>query len=184
MEVDKVISEELDEEGFVVTKSFGEGLVTCNLSSLVLNNVFKDEHMENIETHLQRVVDIQFRMMDSVISLNRAPVPQANHTNKVYRPVGAGAMGMVSLMTSKGIMWETKEASEFTDKIFKMYIKASIEASHKLSLEKGSYPKYIGSDWDTGAYFDKRGLVSDEWNEYREMASKGMRNGYLQAVAP
>lgn len=181
MEVDKIISEETDEDGFIVTKQYGEGLVTCNLSSLVLNNVFSDK---GEKPDLQRVLDIQFRMLDNVISHNRAPVPQANHTNKLYRAVGAGAMGLVALMAEKGIRWESEQAAEFTDEIFKSYLKGAIKASHKLALEKGSYPYFKGSDWNTGEFFDKRGFVSDEWNEYREMASKAFRNGYLMAVAP
>ncbi|MFS0643841.1 ribonucleoside-diphosphate reductase subunit alpha [Siminovitchia sp. 179-K 8D1 HS] len=172
MDVDKHISEDLDENGFVVTKVQGEGLVTCNLSSLVLNNVFNEE--ESVD--LQRVVDIQFRMLDNVISLNRTVVPQATYTNQQYRAVGAGAMGLVTLMTSRGIRWESEEASEFTGNIFKQYLKAMIKASAKLAQEKGSYPLFEGSDWQTGEFFDKRGFVSDEWNEVRELASKGMRN--------
>lgn len=180
MEVDKLVSEELDEHGFVVTKVLGEGLVTCNLSSLVINNVFS----KDAEIDLQRVVNIQFRMLDNVISLNRTVVPQATNTNRLYRAVGAGAMGLVTHMTTSGIQWESDEASEFTADIFKQYLKAAIKASHLLSVEKGSYPLYKGSEWNTGEFFDKRGFVSDEWSEIREMASKGMRNAYLEAVAP
>lgn len=180
MEVDKLVSEELDEDGFVVTKVLGEGLVTCNLSSLVLNNVFA----KDAEVDLQRVVNIQFRMLDNVISLNRTVVPQATNTNRLYRAVGAGAMGLVTHMTSSGVQWESDEASEFTADIFKQYLKASIKASHLLAVEKGSYPLYEGSEWNTGEFFDKRGFVSDEWTEIREMASKGMRNAYLMAIAP
>ncbi|MGG3986960.1 hypothetical protein [Bacillus smithii] len=179
MDYDKIINEELDEKGFVVTKVYGEGLVTCNLSSLVLHNVFGNDDVD-----LQRVVDIQFRMLDNVISLNRTVVPQATHTNNLYRAVGAGALGLVTLMTSKGIKWESEEASKFTEEIFKKYLKAGIEASHKLAMEKGSYPYFEGSDWNTGEFFDKRNFVSDEWLPYREMASKGMRNGYINAIAP
>lgn len=176
---DTHVSEELDEQGFVITKTKGEGLVSCNLSSLVLHNT---HNLNNKE--FQRVVDIQFRMLDNVISLNRTVVPQATHTNNLYRSVGAGALGHVTLLTNEGISWESDDASKFTGEVFKRYLKAQIEASHKLAKEKGDYPLFEGSDWETGEFFDKRGLVSDEWKEYREMAEAGMRNSYLSAVAP
>jgi ribonucleoside-diphosphate reductase alpha chain len=51
-------------------------------------------------------------------------------------------------------------------------------------MEKGSYPLFEGSEWQTGEYFDKRGYTSDEWLEIKEMAKKGMRNGWLMAIAP
>ncbi len=181
MSPDQLISNILNSDGTVVTTTKGEGLVTCNLNSLVLNNVFGSK---NEDVDLQRVVDIQVRMLDNVISLNRTVVNQASHTNRQYRAIGAGAMGLVTLLTDEGIRWESNDSAEFTGKIFKEYLKAMIEASHKIAMEKGSYPLYEGSDWQTGEFFDKRGFFSDEWTPYREMASKGLRNGYLQAIAP
>lgn len=181
MSPDTIVSTELLEDGTVVTKSKGEGLVTCNLSSLVLNNIFGSQ---NEDVDLQRVVNIQVRMLDNVISLGRTVVPQATHTNNLYRAIGAGAMGLVTLLTNEGIRWDSDDASKYTDKVFKEYMKSLIKASALLSQEKGSYPYYEGSDWQTGEYFDKRGLYSDEWNEVRELASKGMTNGYISAIAP
>jgi ribonucleoside-diphosphate reductase alpha chain len=175
---DTIVDEELQENGFVVTKVYGDGLVTCNLNSLVLHNVFTED------VDLQRVVDIQFRMLDNVISLNRTVVPQATYTNNLYRAVGAGALGLVTLMAEKGVRWESKEASQFVEDIFEKYHMAAIKASHKLAMEKGSYPLFEGSEWNTGEYFDKRGFNSPEWQEVKQMAMKGMRNGYLMAVAP
>ena len=180
MKPDDLIENVLLEDGTVVTKSVGEGLVTCNLSSLVLPNVFGDKG----DVDLQRVANIQLRMLDNVISLTRTVVHQATNTNNLYRAVGAGEMGLVTLLAEKGIRWESNEAAEYTGEIMKEYLKALIKASHSLAVEKGSYPKYNGSDWQTGEFFDKRGFFSDEWAECRELASQGMRNGYLMATAP
>ena len=180
MDFNKQIEEVLTDDGFVVTKSYNDGLVTSNLSSLNYGKVFKPE----VAKDLQDIVDIQVRMLDNVISMNRAVVPQAIHTNNEYRAIGAGSMGMVRYLTDNGIKWESNKASEVFESLFKKQLQATIEASHKLALEKGSYPKFKGSDWNTGAFFDKRGFYSEEWEKYREMASKGMRNSYLLAVAP
>ncbi|USL89292.1 ribonucleoside-diphosphate reductase large subunit [Bacillus phage vB_BceH_LY2] len=179
MEYDKIMEEGLDEKGLTVLKLDGSGLVTCNLSSLVGQNTYDLD-----EDTYQRVVDIQFRMLDNVITLGRLSVDQAKHTNDLYRAVGAGYLGMVTLQTNLGIKWESEEATKFVGEEFKRYLKAQIKASHKLAMEKGSYPLFEGSEWNTGAFFDKRGLVGSEWDELRSMASLGMRNGYLGAVAP
>jgi ribonucleoside-diphosphate reductase alpha chain len=178
MSYDKIVEESQRENGVVVTGSLGEGLVTCNLSSLVLHNVFGKD------VDLQRVVDIQVRMLDNVISLNRTVVKQATHTNNLYRAIGAGALGLVTLLTEQGIKWESDEAIKYTDEIFEEYAKAVIKASHNLGIEKGSYPLYEGSEWNTGEYFEKRGYNSDEWLEIKELAKKSMRNGYTMAIAP
>ena len=61
----------------------------------------------------------------------------------------------------------------------------TISASMELSKEKGAYPLFEGSDWQTGDYFENKGYDSKEWRELRfEVAISGMRNGYLMAVAP
>jgi ribonucleoside-diphosphate reductase alpha chain len=176
---DKLIVEEFDLDTGIVKPQIQSGdLVTCNLSSLVLHNVFTQE------VDLQRVIDIQVRLLDNVISLNRAVVPQATITNFKYRPIGLGALGLATLLADKKIKWDSFQAYSFVDKLFEQIAKATIIASHKLGLEKGSYSVFEGSDWNTGDYFDKRGYYSDEWLEIKEMAKTTMRNGYLMAVAP
>ncbi|MGG2091357.1 ribonucleoside-diphosphate reductase subunit alpha [Bacillus sp. S13(2024)] len=166
------------DDGTVVQRKKGEDLVTCNLSSKVLYNIIKDE------VDLQRVSDIQFRMLDNVITLNRTVVQQATHTNHLYRAVGSGAMGLATLLAEKQIQWDSEEANEFVDKLFEEISYCDITASYKLAMEKGSYPLFEGSEWNTGEYFEKRGYFSDKWVELREKVSQGIRNGYLSAVAP
>lgn len=177
---DELVEESYDlETGIITTKVKSGDLVTCNLSSLVLPNVFTSEEID-----LQRVIDIQVRLLDNVISLNRTVVPQATVTNYKYRAIGLGALGLATLFAENKIHWETFKAYSFTDKLFERIAQATIKASHKLALEKGAYPLFEGSEWNTGEYFDKRGYTSPEWLEIKEMAMKGMRNGYLMAVAP
>lgn len=172
LDVDIFKSNTLYDNGEVIDIKKGEGLVTCNLSSLVLPNVFANE-----EVDLQRVTDIQFRMLDNVISLNRTPVPQATHTNRLYRAVGAGALGLATLLTEKQIHWETEEASEYVDEIFEKIAYCNITSSMKLAEEKGSYPLFEGSKWHTGEYFEERGYKSPNWEELREVVkTKGIRN--------
>lgn len=176
---DELITEVIDEENeLVVTKIKSGDLVTCNLSSLVLQNVFTQD------VDLQRVINIQVRLLDNVISLNRTVVPQAEITNKKYRAIGLGALGLVTLMAEKQVAWESFEAYKFVDNLFEQIAKATIKASYELGMEKGSYPKFEGSEWNTGEFFEKRGYNSPEWLEIKEMAKKSMRNGYLEAVAP
>jgi ribonucleoside-diphosphate reductase alpha chain len=180
MDFDRYDEDVLKEGGVVIQAKRGDGLVTCNLNSLVLPNVFKDE-----KVNLQRITDIQIRMLDNVISLNRTPVKQATHTSSQYRAVGAGAMGLATLLAEKKIQWDKDEASDFASEIFEKYAYSLITSSHKLAVEKGSYPFFEESDWSTGAYFDKHGYDSPEWLELREKVMKdGIRNSYLMAIAP
>lgn len=176
---DELITEEIDHEtGLITTRIKSGDLVTCNLSSLVLHNVFTQE------VDLQRVIDIQVRLLDNVISLNRTVVPQATLTNHKYRAIGLGALGLATLLAEKQVKWDSFQAYGYVDKLFEQIAKATIIASHKLGIEKGSYKVFEGSEWNTGEYFEKRNYNSDEWLEIKEMSKKAMRNGYLMAIAP
>lgn len=179
MTFDKHEEDTLTEGGVVIQVKHGEGLVTCNLNSLVIPNVF------NGEVDLQRVTDIQIRMLDNVISLNRTVVQQASHTNNLYRAVGAGAMGLATYMADKQIQWDSDEAIAEADRVFEKYAFSLITSSNKLAVEKGAYPLFEGSEWNTGEYFEKRNYTSPEWLELKEkVMTTGVRNGYIQAIAP
>ena len=74
---------------------------------------------------------------------------------------------------------------DFADKVFEKINYFAIKASTTLAKEKGSYSLFKGSDWETGAYFTKREYNSNQWNSLaKQVATQGMRNAYLIAVAP
>lgn len=160
----------------IITKSMGD-LVTCNLSSLVVNNIIRDGVLE-------RVVNIQVRALDNVISLLKVPVPQAQYTNIQYRAIGSGQQGVAALLAAQKIMWDSEHAIRYIDKLEERIMMYTIKASALLGKEKGSYPLFEGSQWNTGEWFDKRKLNFEEWAEIKELAIKYMRNGYLRAIAP
>lgn len=173
-----LVSEKIDWDSgeVIVTKDIGD-LVTCNLSSLVLNNVVRDNVIE-------RVVNIQMRALDNVISLSTVPVPQAQYTNFKYRAVGAGEQGIASLLAQKSISWNSEKAVDYIKQLEEEIMLYTIKASSLLGKEKGSYKVFEGSEWNTGEWFEKRNLDSKEWLEVKELASNHMRNGYVRAIAP
>src|SRR5699024_7313408 len=74
---------------------------------------------------------------------------------------------------------------EFADKLYEEIAYLTIKSSLDLAVERGAYPKFEGSDWSNGQYFEKRGYTSEKWNALREsIKANGIRNGYLMAVAP
>ncbi|MDI2587333.1 ribonucleoside-diphosphate reductase subunit alpha [Psychrobacillus sp. NEAU-3TGS] len=166
------------EDDVIVTRRKAGDFVVCNLSSINLGRAVP----ANV---LERLINIQVRMLDNVIDLNMIPVPQAERTNARYRGIGLGTFGWHHLLALNSIRWESEEAVEFADKLYERVAFLTIQASSKLAKEKGAYPLFEGSDWQTGAYFEKRGYENEEWNELREdIATNGIRNGYLMAVAP
>ena len=89
------------------------------------------------------------------------------------------------MLAKRQIPWESEQHLSFVDDVFERINRAAIAASSAIAAEKGSYEYFEGSDWQTGAYFDKRGYTSPEWEQVRQnVAAHGIRNAYLLAVAP
>ncbi len=153
-------------------------LVVCNLASIHLG------HMHT-PADIDRVVPIVVRMLDDVITVNHLPVPQATATNRAYRAVGLGVHGYQQYLVSRNIPWESEDHIAEADALFERLAYHTIQASVDLARERGAYPHFGSSAWQTGAYFNQRGYTSPAWQALaRQVATQGMRNGYLMAIAP
>ena len=180
--IETVDTQILDQDGdtIVVNTTKAGEFVVCNLASLCLGNIDVTD-----EGQVQDIVACAVRALDNVIGLNFYPLPYAKITNRRYRSIGLGVSGYHHMLAKNGIAWESEEHLRFADQVFERINFAAIEASSALAAEKGSYEYFPGSDWQTGAYFDKRGYAGERWEALRrKVAAQGMRNAYLMAVAP
>ncbi|MDF0726357.1 ribonucleoside-diphosphate reductase subunit alpha [Cytobacillus sp. S13-E01] len=178
MSVTTIVQEYQDVEGNLVMVRKPGDFVVCNLSSI---NLPKAVH----EGGLERLIQIQVRMLDNVIDLNTISVGQAGVTNKKYRAIGLGTFGWHHLLAVEGIHWESEEAIEYADNLYEDIAYYTIRASNDLAIEKGEYSQFTGSEWDTGEYFYRKNYNSNRWVRLQENISKhGLRNGWLMAVAP
>ncbi|MEK3923799.1 MULTISPECIES: ribonucleoside-diphosphate reductase subunit alpha [Paenibacillus] len=171
----------------VISKVPGD-FVVCNLNSI---------HLARAVPHnvLERLVPIQVRMLDNVIDINNIEVLQAQYTNSQYRAVGLGTFGLHHLLALEGIRWESDEAVTYNDNLYEKINYLLVKASMELSKEKGHYPKFKGSDWESGHYFDQREYTSGErvgefvtteqWKELQtQVQQNGVRNAWMFAIAP
>ena len=169
-----------DGDTVVVNTTRPGEFVVCNLASLSLGHLPVTD-----KAYMKKTVSTVVRALDNVIDLNFYPVPYARLTNQKYRAIGLGCSGYHHMLAKNAIRWESEEHLKFVDEVFETINQAAVEASSDLAAEKGGYSLFSGSDWDTGAYFEKRGYESGEWQRIREKVhAQGMRNGYLLAVAP
>jgi ribonucleoside-diphosphate reductase alpha chain len=173
-----LLEEERVQDGKILIYKKPGDFVVCNLSSISLAKSVMDDVLE-------RVINIQVRMLDNVIDINEIPVLQAQITNKNYRGIGLGTFGWHHLLALKEIKWESEEAVEYCDSLYENIAFLTINASLELAKEKGAYPYFEGSDWCNGQFFEKRQYIGEKWNDLaEEVKQHGIRNGYLMAVAP
>ncbi|MBR1981553.1 MAG: ribonucleoside-diphosphate reductase subunit alpha [Akkermansia sp.] len=167
-------------ETVVVTTTKPGDFVVCNLASLSLGRIDVRNPQEIAEITRSAV-----RALDNVIDLNFYPLPYAEITNRTNRPIGLGVSGYHHMLARLGLHWETQEHLDFADQLFEQINHAAISASCDTAREKGAYAHFEGSEWQTGAYFDRRGYTAPHWQELRQrVASHGLRNAWLLAVAP
>lgn len=168
---------EIDGQTVIVESMEAGDFVVCNLASLTLPNIEEEE--------LEDVVYTITRALDNVIDLNFYPLEYAKVTNRGYRPIGLGASGYHHLLAKKDIPFESQAHLDYIEDLFEKINFYAIKASCSLATEKGAYSHFKGSDWHTGAYFEKRHYESEMWQGLKaEVAQNGMRNGYLLAIAP
>ena len=172
------VEEFLEQENTIIQKYQSGDYVVCNLSSINLGKAVTEDVLD-------RLIKIQVRMLDNVIDINTLPILQAQITNQKYRAIGLGTFGWHHLLALKNIKWESAEAVAYADELYEKIAYLTIKNSMELSKEKGSYPVFEGSKWNTGEYFTNRGYDTEEWQQLRrDVKENGMRNGYLMAVAP
>ncbi|MDQ0201554.1 ribonucleoside-diphosphate reductase subunit alpha [Neobacillus ginsengisoli] len=178
MSATTIINEYEDADGNIVIVRKPGDFVVCNLSSINLAKAVP----ANV---LERVIRIQVRMLDNVIDLNTISVGQAQRTNKKFRAIGLGTFGWHHLLALKKIYWESEEAVRFADELYEEIAYHTIRSSIELAKEKGAYPGFKGSEWETGVYFERKNYCSGSWVCLKEEVGQyGIRNGWLMAIAP
>lgn len=181
-QIEEVSREIVNEDGdtIVVTTTRPGDFVVCNLASLTLGHLDVED-----DEALGHVVETAVRALDNVIDLNFYALPYAKLTNRRYRSLGLGVSGYHHMLATRGIDWESEEHLSFVDDVFERIAYHAIDASERLAEERGAYPLFEGSDWATGAFFEKRGYDSERWQALADcVATRGLRNAYLLAVAP
>ncbi|MFD1177332.1 ribonucleoside-diphosphate reductase subunit alpha [Paenibacillus puldeungensis] len=171
----------------VISKIPGD-FVVCNLNSIHLARAVPAGVLE-------RLVPIQTRMLDNVIDINNIEVLQAQYTNSQYRAIGLGTFGLHHLLALEGIRWESDAAVAYNDALYEKINYLLVRSSMELAKEKGRYPKFAGSDWESGEYFTSRGytdgtregkyVTTEQWRELQALVREnGVRNAWMFAIAP
>ena len=174
----------------IVEVTDDENVAVCNLGSLNLSSFLKDGDIDYpllAETTRNAVF-----ALDAVIDRNFYPIPQAEKSNKKWRPVGLGAMGLQDLFFALNIPFDSERAREINRQIFADIYYAALSASCELAEEHGTPPCWK----ETRAYrgdlqFDLWGIdplspaAGGDWGDLKNrIAEHGLRNSMLMAIAP
>ena len=138
---------------------------SCNLGSVNLSKMIKDERKEIDWKKLEKVVRLSVHLLDNVIDANFYPIKQIEFMTHANRKIGLGVMGFADMLIKLGIRYDSEEALKLGEKVMKFVTEAAREKSVELGKDKGSFPNFKGSVWDKKRY-------------------KHMRNATVTTIAP
>lgn len=157
---------------------------SCNLISINVANILDDD------IQLQKTCRVAVRMLDASIDLGTNPVLEADKGSKFLRNIGIGIVGMADYMAYNKVLYDTEEGRKIGEKLTEKIAYYCYKASIELAVEKGSYPGYSQAKYDklfgkTPEELNSLSLNGFNWVELvNEIKTKGIRNFYLNAVAP
>ena len=121
----------------------------CNLGSInVARFVFRDGGDMDWPA-LGDTVNWAVRFLDDVVEASRYPVAETQKATLGNRKVGLGTMGLADAIILLGMRYDSHEAVDFASKLMGFVQEAAHAASRDLAEERGCFPNWKGSTWDT-----------------------------------
>ena len=139
---------------------------SCNLGSINLGLLVGDSQEGSSFDWAQykSIIHTSTRFLDDVIEANRYPLREIDNMSKTTRRIGLGVMGFADALYKLGIPYNSEEGTAFGEEIMRVLNDESHTASEMLAEERGVFPAWEGSDWET--------------------EGRRLRNSYTTTVAP
>jgi ribonucleoside-diphosphate reductase alpha chain len=123
----------------------------CNLGSINLARfVTEAEGHGHVDWDaLRATVHHATRFLDNVIDANNYPLPEIEAMCKGNRKVGLGVMGFADALYKLGVAYNSEEGVAWGERFMKFINDESHNYSEQLAMERGCFPNWAGSIWDT-----------------------------------
>lgn len=174
----------------VEVTSQGETAV-CNLGSVNLGKFVTDGQVDY--PRLRETVRTAVKFLDRVVDINYYPTPEAAASNRRWRPVGLGLMGLQDVFFQLGMPFDAPEAARISRRIQEEIYFAALETSCALAEVHGPHESFHQTRAAKGQFqFDLWGVTPADdpeapgrWEALRDRVMKyGLRNSLLVAIAP
>jgi ribonucleoside-diphosphate reductase alpha chain len=123
----------------------------CNLGSVNLAQVVASrDGREDVDwDHLADIVHRGVRFLDDVIDVNEYPLPKIGELARGNRKIGLGVMGFSDMLIKMGLAYDSDDAVALGEKVMGFIDAEAKAASRKLAEERGAFPNFTGSIYDT-----------------------------------
>ncbi|TPW21838.1 MAG: ribonucleoside-diphosphate reductase alpha chain [Elusimicrobia bacterium] len=130
------------------------------------------------------------KFLDRVVDINFYPTAQAEASNRRWRPVGLGVMGLQDVFFLLGMPFDSAEARELSRRIAEEIYYHALLASAELAEESGAHAAFPDTRLAQGKFhFELYGGAQPRdprrWDDLRARILKtGVRNALVVAIAP
>ncbi len=123
----------------------------CNLGSINLARfVSEGEGPSRVDWDaLRSTIHHATRFLDNVIDANNYPLPEIEAMCKGNRKIGLGVMGFADALYKLGVAYNSEEGIAWGERFMKFINDESHNYSEQLAMERGCFPNWSGSIWDT-----------------------------------
>ena len=124
----------------------------CNLGSVNLAEFVcvNDRGESAVDWNgLRETVHDATRFLDDVIDVNLYPLPEIDRMCKLNRKIGLGIMGFADALYRLGVPYDSEEGAEWGERFMRFVNDESHNCSEKLAAQRGAFPSWEGSVWDT-----------------------------------
>ena len=138
---------------------------------------------------LGEVVRLVVGFLDRVIDINYYPTEESEASNRRWRPVGLGLMGLQDVFFKLGLAFDSAEARALSRRISEEIYLNALWASTELAEASGAHTGFADTRAAAGdLQFDLWGAEPSDperWAPLRaRIAKHGLRNSLLIAIAP
>ena len=176
----------------IIEVTSAQETAVCNLGSLNLARYVKEDKTFDFK-YLEEVARTSTRVLDKVIDRNFYPVEEAERSNKRWRPVGLGIMGLQDALFKMKLPFTSPEAKELSSKISETIYYAAVTESVEIAKEEGKFEAFDQSRYADGflqvqlseAFANPDQKLNYDWDKVAQDVKKhGIRNSLLIAIAP
>jgi len=124
----------------------------CNLGSINLGVFIEDPCTPQARVDwdgLRTAIHESTRFLDNVIDANNYPLEQIDSICKSNRKIGLGIMGFADALYQLNVRYNSEDGVAWGERFMKFINDEAHNYSEQLAYDRGNFPNWVGSHWDT-----------------------------------
>jgi ribonucleoside-diphosphate reductase alpha chain len=107
---------------------------------------------------LSDMVQLGVRFLDNSIDVNKYPISEIANMHRSNRKIGLGVMGWADMLIKLGIRYNSQKAYRLAREVMEFIREKARSASAELARQRGPFPNFRGSVYDTPDIISMGGL--------------------------